>query len=283
WLGVPEDVRSRGREAGLIVYHDPARFLRPLKHCFAARRRAAGDPRARTVPATTHAKAGDAVGHDAQRADRPAPAFDGARLRERLRPGEDGSRVLGELDCMELLRANGIDTPRHWRARSEEELRSVAAQASYPCVVKMVDPVLAHKSDVGAVVVGIDCADALLDAWRGMVGRLGAREVLVAEQIEKGVEVLVGCVRDETFGVRLTIGAVGVGPTFIREAVTLVPPFDEAYLRDSLERLSLWAPIAGARGQEKLAADALVETVARLAGLGSALCTEVLREFECNP
>lgn len=283
WLGVPEDVRSRGREAGLIVYQDPARFLRPLKHCFAVRRRAAGDPRARTAPATTHAKAGDAVGHDAQRPDRPAPAFDGARLRERLRPGKDGSRVLGELDCMELLRANGIDTPRHWRARSEEELRSVAAQASYPCVVKMVDPVLAHKSDVGAVVVGIDCADALLDAWRGMVGRLGAREVLVAEQIEKGVEVLVGCVRDETFGVRLTIGAGGVWTNFIREAVTLVPPFDEAYLRDSLERLSLWAPIAGARGQEKLAADALVETVARLAGLGSALCTEVLREFECNP
>ena len=269
WLGVPEEVRRQGREAGLVVYRDPARFLRPLKRYFEAEE---------MPPAPMTAEAPTALPDPAE----PRSALDRAWVRARLERVGNAAPVLGERDCMELLERSGIDCPRRWHARSDEEIRRIGGQVPYPCVMKIVEPVIAHKSDAGGVVTGIASAAELIAAWERMVGRLGAREVLVAEQIEKGVEVLVGCMRDETFGVRLTLGAGGVWTNFLRDAVTLIPPFDEAYLRASLEKLAIWAPIAGARGQEKLAADALVAAVSKIAALGAALCEEV-REFECNP
>lgn len=267
WLGVPEDVRRRGRDAGLVIYQDPARFLRPLKGYLAAKRKDAP------------ARIGMSTGALDEKAP---PVFDRAWLRARLESVQGAAPVLGERHCMELLEQNGIDCPRHWHARSAEDVRRIGEQAPWPCVMKIVAPVIAHKSDVGGVVTKIESARELLAAWERMVQRLGAREVLVAEQIEKGVEVLVGCVRDETFGMRLTLGAGGVWTNHLREAVTLIPPFDEGYLRDALARLSIWAPITGARGQPKLAADELVQTVSKIAALGQVLLEEI-REFECNP
>jgi len=261
WLGVSEEVRRRGREAGLVVYQDPARFLRPLKRYF-----------------ETNAVAALA----APTISPPPPVLDRAWVRERLERVGDAAPVLGERHCVELLEKSGIDCPRRWHARSAEDVHRIGEQAPYPCVMKIVEPVIAHKSDAGGVVTGITSAAELLAAWQRMVERLGAREVLVAEQIDQGVEVLVGCVRDETFGIRLSLGAGGVWTNFLHEAVTLIPPFDDAYLRASLEKLAIWAPISGARGHDKLAADTLVATVSKIAALGTALCEEI-REFECNP
>lgn len=86
--------------------------------------------------------------------------------------------------------------------------------------------------------VGIGSAEALQQTWQSMRAGIGAIEVMVAEQIEKGVEVLVGCIRDEVFGLRVTIGSGGIWTNYIRDAVTLIPPFTEAEVRRVLPRLA---------------------------------------------
>lgn len=266
WLGVTDEVRARGTQAGLLVYQDPGRFLRPLRDYFrvhgSAEKRAARRPvpRERPVPAAL-AKAAQAL---------------------RLQPSAEGRNVIPEADCMDLLEAAGVKGPRRWRVRSETELRAVARKVKYPCVLKVAVPVLAHKSDVGGVVVGIDSAAALLRAWRGMKKRLKATEVLVVEQVGRGVEVLVGAMRDATFGLRLTVGAGGVWTNFAADTVTLIPPFDEAYILERLKTLAIWAPLSGARGQKKVAVDALVRAIAGIAMTARSLGGAVA-EFECNP
>lgn len=183
---------------------------------------------------------------------------------------------------MRLLREFDIDCPQIHYARSDRDIEQIAVTIQYPCVMKISEPVIAHKSDRGGVILNITSREGLLSAWDDMASRLAAREVMVVEQIENGMEVLVGCVRDQTFGMRLTIGSGGIWTNMVNDSVTLIPPFDTEYIRSVLQNLSIWAPMNGARGQPKLAVDKLIDTIAGIASLGWSLRHEI-REFECNP
>jgi acetyltransferase len=259
WLGVSETVRLRAAAAGLIVYQDPARFLIPLKQ----RLDQAAAPRS-------------------QADDSPPAAPPPVALGAMMLNGADGRAILTERASLDLLERFGADCPKRWFAASDDDIAKLAAEVSYPCVMKVTQPVIAHKSDVGGVVVGIGSAEALQQTWQSMRAGIGATEVMVVEQIEKGVEVLVGCIRDEVFGLRVTIGSGGIWTNYIRDAVTLIPPFTEAEVRRVLPRLGVWAPLSGARGQPPLAVDALVRTILAIARFGHATRGD-LREFECNP
>jgi len=267
WLGVTDEVRKRGLDAGLLVYQDPAKFLVPFADYLRFQQR--------------KASAGSTLSSPAQ-AEPVRPVVDFGRLRAEAVPGDGGQLVLGERPSMRLLQEFGIDCPQIHYARSAGDIERIAATMRYPCVMKISEPVIAHKSDCGGVVLNITTREMMLSAWNDMVSRLSAREVMVAEQIESGMEVLVGCVHDQTFGMRLTVGSGGIWTNMVSDSVTLIPPFDAEYIRSVVKQLTIWAPMNGARGQPKLAVDRLIDTIAGIASLGWSLRHE-LREFECNP
>lgn len=264
WLGVREEVRQRGSEAGLIVYQDPKQFLLPF-----------GDYRRfKSAAASTLATSGAVAP--------PAAKVDLGAVRRSMARTADGTLVLGERPSMQLLADAGIDCPKISAARSEAEVVKIGRSMSYPCVMKLVEPIVAHKSDVQGVILNIASPSALLEAWKQLVQRLAATEVMIVEQIEQGQEIIVGCVRDKTFGMRLTVGSGGVWTNMVNDTVTIIPPFTEDHIRSALPRLAVWKALNGARGREPLAVDALVHAIAGIASLGWALGDE-LKEFECNP
>lgn len=265
WLGVREEVRRRGSDAGLHVYQDPRQFLLPLRDYHRFNDAVAPAPK-----------------KDARRGEDRTPQLDVAFVRKALVQTASGRRVLGERPGMKLLADFGVNCPEIHSARSAADIARIAATVKWPCVMKLIEPVVAHKSDVQGVILNIASPAELTAAWQRMVTALAATEVMVVEQIEPGQEILVGCVRDPTFGMRLTVGSGGVWTNMVRDTVTLVPPFDEDYIRSVLPRLSVWSALNGARGQPPLAVDELVRSIGRIAALGLALRDE-LREFECNP
>lgn len=268
WLGVTDEVRSRAAANGILVYQDPGRFLRPLRDYF----RAHAAPAGRNASRAPAASAGKPV------KARLAKLAAGAALTR----SKEGRMVIPEPDCLRLLEEAGVTCPKRWFVRSDADVKALGKKVRFPCVLKVAAPVYAHKSEAGGVVVGIASAAELLRAWQGMRKRLKATEALVVEQVGRGVEVLVGCLRDETFGMRLTLGAGGLWANFAADSVTLVPPFDADYIRASLKKLSIWGALSGARGQKKAAVDELVRTIAGIAATGLALRDSV-SEFECNP
>jgi acyl-CoA synthetase (NDP forming) len=266
WTSIQAEVRQRAISAGLIVYQDPANFIRPLGDYFRYQAMAADAPK------------------EPSRDTAPAALTkaDLASVAEALVPNESGRKVFPENAALDLLASVGVDCPRRWRVRTQANFDSALAEIVYPCVMKISEPVIAHKSDVGGVVLGISSAQELRDAWQSMQSGLGAQEVLIVEEIERGVEVLVGCLRDATFGMRLSIGAGGIWTNMMKDSVTLIPPFDAEYIRRSLERLTIWGALSGGRGQGPANVEELVKTVAQIAAAGSALFGH-LSEFECNP
>ncbi len=263
WLGVADEVRRRGSEAGLHIYSDPSRFLRPFAALLGPR--AGFEAALAPKPPVFNRAVGD-------------PGLDADDLI--ANPGE--RPILDEWRAMALVEEAGVSTPRRWRVTSDDELEAAAKAARFPCVAKLLEPALAHRSDVGGVVTGIASAQALAEVWQRMHSEFAAEVLLIAEQCPPGLEILVGGVGDATFGQRVVVGAGGIWTDRADDAVTLIPPFDDAYIEERLRGLKLWPRLAGERGQSALAVDRLVATVRAIADIAWRE-REVLNEFECNP
>ena len=114
----------------------------------------------------------------------------------------DGFSVLNEANSKELLRAYGIRTPREMIAGSADTAIMAAKDIGYPVVLKLLAAEVQHKSDIGGVILGIRSDNELRAAYTRLAQNLakarpGAKleQVIVAEQVSGGVELVLGVQR----------------------------------------------------------------------------------------
>lgn len=164
-----------------------------------------------------------------------------------------------------------------------DELRALRP----PFAVKALGPAIVHKSDVGAVRLGVGGGDALAATIDDMLARLARGPapaiagVLVEEMAAPGIEVMVGVVSDATFGRLL---AFGLGGTRVEAAgdvhfftLPLRPPDV-----DTLLAIIPWLPAAARRSGEG-GLRALRELVWAFGGPGGLGAHPALDALELNP
>jgi acetyltransferase len=147
----------------------------------------------------------------------PPKAPDLKAILSRAAPAGDGLSVLSEADSKELLRAYGIRGAREMLAGSGDNAASAAKQIGYPVVLKLASADIQHKSDIGGVILNIASENELRRAYARLAQNLararpGARleQVLVAEQVTGGVELVLGVQRDPEVGPVLMFGSGGI-------------------------------------------------------------------------
>ncbi len=153
-----------------------------------------------------------------------------------------------------------------------------AISIGFPVVVKALGSTLAHKSELGAVAVGLGSPEAVEKAVAEMVDLSG--EFLVEQMVVGAVAELVVAVRhDPRFGPVLTVGAGGVLVELLDDTVTLLLPTTSAGILGALEELRIWPVVAGYRGRGGDVGSVLaaVESVVDLA------MSEPIVEVEVNP
>jgi len=209
----------------------------------------------------------------------PGPPIDTAR-RARwtavLAAGEARGPVLAD-----LLHDYGIAVARTRAAASEEEALAAAAELGYPVVLKTGEPGIAHKSDVGGVVLGLASPAALAAAYQDLAERLG-RRVLVGETIPAGPELSLGLARDHELGPLLVVGAGGVLVELLADRAVALPPASPEQARQLIGELRAAALLAGARGQPAADWDAVVAAITGLSQLAAEL-GDALEALDINP
>ena len=185
-----------------------------------------------------------------------------------------------------LLAEYGIPVVPSRTAGSPSEAVAAATELGYPVVVKTDEPSIAHKSDVGGVILGIDDAAGVASAYAALARRLGPR-VLVAATAPDGVELALGLVRDPDLGPLLVVGAGGVLVEVLADRVVRLPPLDPERARASLDRLSISPLLDGVRGgppADRAAATSAVVALGVLAvELGDALDALDVNPLRCGP
>ncbi|HEY8052871.1 MAG TPA: acetate--CoA ligase family protein [Steroidobacteraceae bacterium] len=189
-------------------------------------------------------------------------------------------RTLSEHDGKRALAEFGVSIPRS-RMVSAGDAANAAGEIGFPVVIKAVGAQLAHKSEVGGVVLNVrSAADAAVAAQR--LSGLSAM-LLVEEMVTDGVaEVLVGITVDPQFGQLLVLGAGGVLAELLRDSVNLLPPFSAAAIEAAVRKLRVATLLAGYRGRPAADVAALVATILACTRYAAANL-ERLVELDMNP
>ncbi|MGH3365730.1 MAG: acetate--CoA ligase family protein [Nocardioidaceae bacterium] len=187
---------------------------------------------------------------------------------------------LSDADAFDLLADYGLAVARPHPAGSVDEAVRRAGEIGYPVVLKAAG--VAHKTDVGGVVLAITEEAGLRAAYHDLTDRLGP-DVLVQQTAEPGVELALGVVRDPLLG-PLVLVAVGgtLTETIARRAVAL-PPLTEERASRLLDAVpSAAGLLAGVRGSPPADWAAVVDAVVGLGRLAAEL-GEGLDAVDVNP
>jgi acyl-CoA synthetase (NDP forming) len=204
-------------------------------------------------------------------------------------PTGDGRALLNEADSKELLRAYGIATPREAVAAGAEGAVRAAKAIGYPLVLKIVAADVPHKSDIGGVILGIKTDDELRAAYARLEQNLararpGTRleQVLLAQQIAGGVELVLGVQRDPEVGPVLMFGSGGVLLELSRDVSFGAVPLPDWQARAMLERTSAGRLLQGYRGAAPCDRDAVLAALTGLGRLAHDLGDEI-ESIDINP
>jgi acyl-CoA synthetase (NDP forming) len=198
--------------------------------------------------------------------------------RDRL--ARDAGAVLIEHEAKELLADYGIPVTREEVVSSARDAVRAAERIGWPVVLKASSADILHKSDVGLVRTGITSARQLRDAYAAIAEQ--APEVLVAEQVDGGVETVVGVSHDELFGPVVLFGLGGVFVEVLDDVTFRVPPFDKAEARRMVEEVRAFPLLRGARGRPPADLAALIDVIVKVQRLALD-CAAELSELDINP
>lgn len=201
----------------------------------------------------------------------------------------DGRTTLTEAEGKRLLDAAGIDTPAFEVCADADAAVGAAEEIGYPVVVKVSSPAVTHKSEWAGgigVAVGLasaaDVRDAATDVFAAADERDIDADVLVEEamDLDRGTEVIVGGLRDPSFGPVVLTGLGGVFTEIFEDTSHRIAPIDRAEARSAIEELQAAPLLEGYRGGEPADVDALASAVA---AVGDLVVDHPIAELDVNP
>ncbi|GES11005.1 hypothetical protein Amac_046020 [Acrocarpospora macrocephala] len=183
---------------------------------------------------------------------------------------------VAEHEAKEMLVGRGLAVPRGRVVRDVDDAMRVAGELGGPVALKVSSPFIQHKSDISALVLGVE-GDAVREAYRRVEGLGGV--VLVEEMVSPGVEVLIAVRRDGVVPV-LVVALGGVWVEIFDDVVLIPLPADADRVEQAVRRLRAAPLLVGGRGRPASDIRALAEVAATV---GAMALEEGLDLVELNP
>ena len=185
------------------------------------------------------------------------------------------AQVLTEANAKHALQQFELQVPTSEAVANLAGLAEAATHVGYPLVLK--GEGIAHKTEAGAVVIGLRDEASLLAA----AGRMPTTRFLVEQMIDDtAVELLVGVVLDPAHGYVLTLAAGGVLTEVLSDAASMTLPVTEQHILAALSRLRIASLLAGYRGAAPVSQSAIVDAVL---AVQSYVLAKTPYEVEINP
>jgi len=195
---------------------------------------------------------------------------------------------LGEVEAREVLSAYGFRVPEARLAESAEQAVEMAESIGYPVVMKISSPDILHKSDIGAVRVGLadpaqvaDTFDLIMLRSQRYAPTATLRGVLVQEMVRGGKEVILGVSRDPQFGPLIMFGFGGIYVEVLKDVAFRVAPIDRRHAQEMVHEIRAAALLGGVRGERPADTEAIVEALLRISQL--AVEFPEIVEMDVNP
>lgn len=202
----------------------------------------------------------------------------------------DGRTTLTEAESKRLLADSGVATTSFTVVDSPSSAANAAADIGFPVVVKVSSPAITHKSEWAdgiGVTVGLESKEAVREAASEILEAASAASidanVLVEEAraVDAGTEVIVGGLRDPSFGPVVLVGLGGVFTEIYEDTSHRIAPIDRTEAHKAVEELTAIELLRGYRGREPTDIEALVNSIVSISDLIAE--HDSIDEIDVNP
>ena len=187
------------------------------------------------------------------------------------------------------LETNGFSVPGG-RVVSAQKVCAAASEVGYPVALKMISPLLAHKTEAGAVVLNLTDSDALFRATIQMTidvtsyNPKAVTDIFLVEAMSPTplAELIITLRRDPQFGASLVLGSGGILVELVGDVVTLLLPTSPDNIESAIQTLRVGRLLEGFRGRPKADIQNIASQINRLC-ITYIENYAIISEIEINP
>ncbi len=201
-----------------------------------------------------------------------------------------GDTLLSEPETKAVLAAYGIPTVETHIAKTPDEVFRQAERMGGTLALKIISPDIAHKSDVGGVVLDIatpeearQAAEAMADRLRRTFpeARIDGFSVQTMARRPGAHELIVGVSTDPVFGPVVLFGQGGIAVEVIGDRAVGLPPLNMTLAKELIGRTRVCRLLEGYRGRPPADTESISRTLIQVAQLVTDL-PEII-ELDINP
>jgi acyl-CoA synthetase (NDP forming) len=200
-----------------------------------------------------------------------------------------GRQTLSESESKALIGAWGVPITKEIRASTADAAAAAAQNIGYPVALKVDSPDIVHKTEAGAIRLGLGEAKQVRAAFAEITASAAAyapnaaiNGVLVQEMVSDGVEVIVGVSYDSQLGPVLLFGTGGVMVEVYNDVALRLCPITRSEALEMLSQVKGVRLLRGFRGRPAADISALADTLVRVSHLAVNLEGH-LAELDINP
>jgi acyl-CoA synthetase (NDP forming) len=200
-----------------------------------------------------------------------------------------GDKSLGEHQSKALLDLYGIPVTREQVAESPREAIRLAEEIGFPVVLKVDSPDILHKSDAGAIRLGVNTQEELIRFYDEIIANaetynpnVRINGVLVQEMIRDGTEVMIGMSQDPQFGPTIAFGLGGIFVEVLKDISLRVAPLSISDAEQMVKEIKGYQILQGVRGKQPSDVKAIVDVLLRISRLAQD-CEDTITEIDVNP
>ena len=157
-----------------------------------------------------------------------------------------------------------------------------AKEIGFPVAIKLIAAEVVHKTESGAVVLGLKNAEEVQAEGQKLLTKTLGRGHLLIQEMVQGTEVLIGARTDPQYGPFLMVGLGGIFVEVLKDVAIRLLPIDAREAREMLKELRGYKVLEGVRGQKPRDVDALVKAMVGLSEI-FAHTANYLSDMEINP
>jgi len=201
---------------------------------------------------------------------------------------EINRKILLENESKDICSFYNIPVTKFFVSKNLNESIKAAKKIGFPVVIKVLSPDIIHKSDIGGVILNINNVKELRKGYHQLIQNVKKNApnanilgIIIEEQLSKGLEVIIGGIRDNQFGPTIMFGLGGIFTEVFKDVAFRVAPIKKSDAIEMINEIKGSMIIKGYRRGRKLDINSIIDILLKV----SRMMIEIpyISQIDLNP
>lgn len=196
--------------------------------------------------------------------------------------------ILTEIEAKQILNQAGIPCTDTRLAVDKAQAVTLSEEIGYPVVLKISSVDITHKSDAGGVKVNLkdkteveNAFDEIMASCKTAYPEAKIEGVAVQGMAEIGTEIIMGMIKDPSFGPVVMFGLGGVLVEVLKDVAFRIVPIEKIDAEEMIQEIQGKKILEGYRGQDPVDIPFLQDMLVKLSDFVDR--TSGIEEIDMNP